>query len=77
MELFKKLYAEFILSYEEVHANILDDIKLYITILRGAVIYSDGYLTRNGKLPNRIDIWMEKTRTFYRTSLSYKKKKTK
>ncbi len=27
MELFKKLYAEFILSYEEVHANILDDIK--------------------------------------------------
>lgn len=44
MELFKKLYAEFILSYEEVHANILDDIKFYITILRGAVIYSDGYL---------------------------------
>lgn len=27
MELFKKLYAEFILSYEEVHANFLDDIK--------------------------------------------------
>ena len=44
----KKLYAEFILSYEEVHANILDDIKFYITTLRGAVIYSDGYLTRDG-----------------------------
>lgn len=42
MELFKKLYAEFILSYEGVHANILDDIKFYITTLRGAVIYSDG-----------------------------------
>lgn len=54
MELFKKLYAEFILSYEEVHANILDDIKFYITTLRGVVIYSDGYLTRNGKLPGRI-----------------------
>ena len=59
MELFKKLYAEFILSYEEVHANILDDIKFYITTLRGVVIYSDGYLTRNGKLPGRIDIWMD------------------
>ena len=59
MELFKKLYAEFILSYEGVHANILDDIKFYITTVRGAVIYSDGYLTRNGKLPDRIDIWMD------------------
>ena len=59
MELFKKLYAEFILSYEGVHANILDDIKFYITTLRGAVIYSDGYLTRDGKLPDRIDIWMD------------------
>ena len=39
MELFKKLYAEFILSYEEVHANILDDIKFYITILRDEELY--------------------------------------
>ena len=64
MELFKKLYAEFILSYEGVHANILDDIKFYITTVREAVIYSDGYLTRDGKLPDRIDIWMEKNTNF-------------
>lgn len=54
-----QLFAEFILSYEEEHANILDDVKFYITTLRGAVIYSDGYLTRDGKLPDRIDIWMD------------------
>lgn len=71
MELFKKLYAEFILSYEEVHANILDDIKFYITILRGAVIYSDGYLTRNGKLPNRIDIWMDGKNTNFLSGQSF------
>lgn len=64
MELFKNLYTEFILSYEEVHANILDDIKFYITPLRGAVIYSDEYLTRDGKLPDRIDMWMEKNTNF-------------
>ena len=65
MELFKKLYAEFILSYEEVHANILDDIKFYITILRGAVIYSDGYLTRNGNYQIELIYgWMEKNTNF-------------
>lgn len=67
----EKLYAEFILSYEEVHANILDDIKFYITTLRGAVIYSDGYLTRNGKLPDRIDIWMDGKNTNFLSDQSF------
>lgn len=75
MELFKKLYAEFILSYEEVHANILDDIKFYITTLRGAVIYSDGYLQGMENYQIELIYGWKKTRTFYRTSLSYKKRR--
>lgn len=54
-----KLFAEFVLTYKENQANFLKDVNFYITTNRGSIIYFDGYLTRDGKVPDKIDIWMD------------------
>lgn len=54
-----QLFAEFVLTYKENQANVLKDVNFYITTNRGSIIYSDGYLTRDGKVPDKIDIWMD------------------
>ena len=56
MELFKKLYAEFILSYEEVHANILDDIKFSANLQPHDCRLADLFLKGNVNLLNEKSI---------------------
>ena len=53
------LCAEFILTYQENQGNVLNDLEFYITTKKGSIIYDDGYLTRDGPVPKRIDIWMD------------------
>lgn len=55
----KELFAEFILTYHETEGNVLDGVEFYITTKRGSIIYSDGYLKRDGCVPKKIDIWMD------------------
>ena len=54
------LFAKINLSYISNEGNILDNVKIYITTLTGSIIESDGYITSVGKVPNKIDIWIDK-----------------
>lgn len=53
------LFAEFELSYVTNYGNILNDLEIYITTNTGSHYKPTGYLTRNGEVPNKIDIWFD------------------
>lgn len=53
------LFARIYLSYTSNKGNILDDVKIYITALTGSIIEYDGYITSEGRVPNKIDIWID------------------
>lgn len=53
------LFAEFKLRYKSNYGNILNDLEFYITSNTGAHYRPTGYLTRDGELPSKIDIWFD------------------
>ena len=53
------LFAEFKLRYKSNYGNILNDLEFYITTNTGSQYKKIGYLTRNGEVPSKIDIWSD------------------
>lgn len=53
------LFAEFVLTYKSNFGNVLNDLEFYITTNSGSQYKPTGYLTRDGAVPNKIDIWFD------------------
>lgn len=53
------LFAEFKLRYKSNYGNILNDLEFYITTNTGSHYKKTGYLTRDGEVPSKIDIWFD------------------